>query len=95
MKLDRSDYVVGGPTDNSPVCAPAFMRLDVEKKSVSGPKRSTPIQLMNRSERQLLLQGTEMGYAWAFAVDQTSGKFSASMTDRAGSFVVFGSCTPL
>ncbi len=75
--------------------APAFMRIDFEKKAISGPKRTTAIQLMNKSERQVLLQGSEVGYGWAFALDQGSGKFSASMTDRAGTFVVFGSCTPL
>jgi hypothetical protein len=75
--------------------APVFLRIDFEKKTVVGPKRTTPIRLMEQDERQLLLQGTELGYAWVFALDRTSGKFSASLTDLEGAFVLFGSCTPL
>ncbi len=56
---------------------------------------TTPILFMDKGERQLLLQGTELGYAWALALNRTSGRFSAPLTDRDGAFVLFGSCTPL
>ena len=77
------------------VGAPAFLRIDFERKAIVGPQRTTTILFMEKGERQLLLQGTEIGYAWALALDQTSGRFSASLTDLAGAFVLFGSCTPL
>lgn len=83
----------GGLPDD--VGAPVFLQIDFEKKAIAGPKRTTPIRLMEQDERQLLLQGTELGYAWVFALDRTSGKFSASLTDLEGAFVLFGSCTPL
>lgn len=75
--------------------APAFLRIDFAHKAIVGPHRTTPILFMEKGERQLLLQGTEIGYAWAIAVDQTSGRFAASLTDLDGAFVLFGSCTPL
>jgi hypothetical protein len=76
------------------VGAPSFLRIDFERKSIVGPHRTTPILFMEKGERQLLLQGTELGYAWVLALDQTNGRFSASLTDLGGAFVLFGSCTP-
>jgi hypothetical protein len=76
------------------VGAPSFVRIDFEKKSLVGPHRTTPILFLEKGERQLLLQGTELGYAWVLALDQTNGRFSASLTNHDGAFVLFGSCTP-
>lgn len=76
------------------VGAPSFVHIDFENKSLIGPHRTTPILYLEKGERQLLLQGTELGYAWVFALDQTNGRFSASLTNHDGAFVLFGSCTP-
>jgi hypothetical protein len=73
--------------------APAFMRIDVANKAVIGPKRTTAIQLMDKSETQLLLQGTELGYGWVIAVDQETGKMTATLANREGAVVLFGPCT--
>jgi hypothetical protein len=77
------------------VGAPAFVRIDFERKSIVGPHRTTPILFMEKSDKQLLLQGTELGYAWVLALDPATGRFSASLTNTDGAFVLFGSCTPL
>jgi len=77
------------------VGAPAFMRIDFEKKTVSGPQRTSPVLFMEKTEMQLLLQGTELGYAWTIALDQANGKMMVTLVDREGAFVMFGSCTPL
>ena len=90
--VSGEECVKGLPED---VGAPAFLRIDFERKAMVGPQRTTPILFMEKNERQVLLQGTELGYAWAFVLDQTNGKFSASLTDYDGAFVLFGSCTPL
>ena len=73
--------------------APAFMRIDVANKAVIGPKRTTTIQLMDKSDTQLVLQGTELGYGWVIAVDQETGRMTATLADREGAFVLFGACT--
>ena len=75
--------------------APAFMRIDLDKKIVAGPKRSTPIVSMERNAESLLLQGTEIGYGWTLAVDTKQGTMAATLVNREGAFVLFGSCTPL
>ena len=73
--------------------APAFMRVDFSKKTITGPQRTTPIVAMEKSENQLLMQGAELGFGWTFAIDQTNGYFSASLTNIDGTFLLFGSCT--
>jgi hypothetical protein len=90
--VSGSDCFNGIPAE---IGAPAFMRIDFEKKLIVGPQRTTAILLMERSERQLLLMGTELGYGWTLALDQTTGRFSGSLTDTSGVFVLLGSCTPL
>ena len=82
----------GRPDD---IGAPAFMRIDFAKKSIIGTRRSSPILFMDTSEDQLLLQGNELGFAWTLALDQSDGKMAATLVNRTGVYVLFGSCTPL
>jgi hypothetical protein len=72
---------------------PAFMRIDVPNKAVVGPKRTSPILVVDRSDAQLTLQGTEFGYGWTIVIDRESGKLSATLANREGVFVLFGACT--
>ena len=75
--------------------APAFMRIDFAKKAIIGPKRSSPINAMEKDERQILMQGTELGLAWSMALNTENGKMIATFSSRDGAYVLFGSCTPL
>jgi hypothetical protein len=77
------------------VGAPAFMRIDFAKKVIVGPKRTSPIRSMEKDEKQILLQGTELGLAWSMALDTADGKMVSTFSSRDGAFVLFGSCTPL
>jgi hypothetical protein len=95
--LDASDCGPGQPcvrTRPDDIGAPVFMRIDFENKSIVGPKRTTPIASFDKSGNQLLLQGTELGYAWSVALDTASGRLAATLVDRDGVFVLFGACTP-
>ena len=49
------------------------MRIDFAKKTIAGPKHTTPIVSMNKNEQDILLQGTELGYAWTVAIDMQDG----------------------
>jgi hypothetical protein len=82
----------GAPADSG---LPSFIRIDIAKMVVIGPKRTTPIVSIEKSEQQILLQGTELGFAWTIALDQNSGEMSGSFVNREEVFVLFGSCTPL
>jgi len=75
--------------------APQFFRVDFAQKSIQGPNRTTPITVMEITEGQVLLQGKELGFAWVVALDQSSGRFSGTLTNAGGAFVLFGNCTPL
>ncbi len=75
--------------------APAFMRVDVQGKKVAGPKVQSDILGVDRNEKQLLLNGRELGYGWVMAIDAKSGEMTVTMTNRLGAFVMFGNCTPL
>jgi hypothetical protein len=77
------------------VGAPAFIRIDFQQQTMVGPKRTSPIKLTEKSDDQLLLMGTELGFGWTVALDPDSGEMVVTMTNGAGSFVFFGSCTPL
>jgi hypothetical protein len=84
------DCAKGIPDD---IGAPAFMRIDVANKAVIGPKRTSPILHVDKSDSQLLLLGTELGYGWTLAIDQETGKLTATLASREAAFVMFGACT--
>jgi hypothetical protein len=73
--------------------APAFMRIDVANKAVIGPKRTSSILWTDKSDTQLLLQGTEFGYGWVIAIDQETGRMTATLANHENVFVLFGACT--
>jgi hypothetical protein len=84
------DCAKGLPDD---IGAPPFMRIDVANKAVIGPKRTSPILHVEKSEAQLVLLGTELGYGWTLAIDQETGKLTATLASREAAFVLFGACT--
>ena len=95
---EARDCVPGMPCHHGladDVGAPNFMRIDFDKRTVAGTSRTTPIVSMDKDERQVLLQGSEPGYGWSLAIDRTSGRFVASLTNAQGAFVMLGACTPL
>jgi hypothetical protein len=94
---DALDCVPGDCTKGraAEMGAPPFLRIDFTKKTIGGPKRTTPIVSMDVSEKQILFQGKELEFGWTLALDQESGNFSATLVNRDGAFVLFGSCTPL
>ena len=71
------------------------MRIDLEKKVVGGPKQSTPILSMDKTADGLLLQGNEIGFGWTRVIDMSEGTMAATLVNKDGAFVLFGSCTPL
>jgi hypothetical protein len=73
--------------------APAFLRINVAKKEVAGPQRATAIKTVEKTDEQLLLNGTELGLGWTLAIDRETGTMSATMVDRDAAHVLFGSCT--
>jgi hypothetical protein len=76
------------------VGAPKFLRVDVGKKTIGGAKRTTEMRYVENSEQQVLMLGTEMGYAWTIVLDKTDGTMTLSIANRDNAFLIFGYCTP-
>jgi hypothetical protein len=49
---------------------------------------------MEAGAGQLLMQGTELGFAWTIALDTTDGTMTLSLVDREDAYMLFGACTP-
>lgn len=73
---------------------PHEMRIDFAKKLVNTPYRTTalPIQNSSKNDEQLVMQGTDLKFAWSAIVNRKSGAMTLSVADRKGSFVIFGQC---
>lgn len=72
--------------------APSFLRIDFARKTVSGTHLSSKILNVNKTEGQILLQGIELEMGWTVAIDSDSGDVAITLTDRDGTFVMFGAC---
>lgn len=86
------DCAAGLPEE---IGAPSFMRLDLAKKTVIGPQTTSEILLLDKSGKQLLLQGREAGFGWTIVVDQQSGELTVTLTNRNGAYVLYGACTEI
>ncbi len=87
-----SECLSGTPDDMG---APAFIRIDFEKKEVMGTTRTSPVLHMEKSPEQVLLLGVEVGLGWTIAINSESGRMHGTLAGRDGAFVLIGSCTPL
>ena len=74
--------------------APKFIHIDFKQKVLKGEEITSPILNMVKQTNQLIMQGTELDFGWTFTLNQTSGKFSAALTNADGAFLLFGSCMP-
>jgi hypothetical protein len=50
------------------------------------------IKLVETTDEQIVLQGTELGMGWTMALDRASGDMAITLVSREGAFVFFGSC---
>jgi len=69
--------------------------IDFQKKEVRGRYRAVPMPIgaMNKTNEQLILQGTDLSFAWSAVIFLKDGKMTATIADRQGAFVFFGQCT--
>jgi hypothetical protein len=73
--------------------APQFMRIDFSKKEIVGPKHTTQIRLMEKSDGQITLQGFELGMGWVLALHRGTGKATITFAGSDEGFVIFAACT--
>jgi hypothetical protein len=78
---------------------PPFVIVDLKKKllattAASSEQRSTPIDSVSRADGMIVLQGQEMGRAFTWLMDETSGRVSLATVRDSMVVNVFGACTP-
>jgi hypothetical protein len=68
--------------------------IDVAKKEVKSPFRTTtlPIETVDNNEQSLVLQGTDLQFAWSMVIHRAKGTMTLTVADRKGAYVVFGQC---
>ena len=69
--------------------------IDFANKSVKTPYRTDllPIQNSATNDEQLILQGTNLKFAWSAVVLRKDGSITITVADRVGAYVIFGKCT--
>lgn len=91
--LDCAPRAACDKSTREEIGAPTFLRIDFAGKTLVGPKRTASIELIEQTEEQILLQGTELGYAWTVVLDVTTGRIVSSLVNREGAVALFGACT--
>lgn len=91
LDCSRGDECASGLPED--IGAPTFMRVDLAKKAVIGPHKTSDILLQDKSSNQLLLQGREASFGWTIAIHQQSGEMTVTLTNRNGAYVLYGACT--
>ena len=78
---------------------PRFIIVDLENEMLatteaSGLDRSTPIGRLQRDGERIFVQGTEMGRAFSFVIDEDAGFASFAVVLADMTVTAFGACTP-
>jgi hypothetical protein len=70
------------------------IRIDFANKTVKTPYRTDllPIQNSATNDEQLVMQGTDLKFAWSAIVKRKTGAMTLAIADRVGAYVIFGQC---
>ncbi|GMW05260.1 MAG: hypothetical protein AMXMBFR8_00570 [Nevskiales bacterium] len=68
--------------------------IDVANKTIRSPYRTAllPIQHTTTNRESLVLQGTDLQFAWSALINRTTGAMTIAIGDRKGAYVVFAQC---
>ncbi len=78
---------------------PQFLKVNFKSKTITGKKaegevRTTKIEITERSDGKLILQGTQTSKGWSMVIDEANGKMVLTASGDQVGFIVFGACTP-
>jgi hypothetical protein len=73
---------------------PVEVRVDFANKTIKTPYRTDllPIQNSATNDEQLVMQGTDLKFAWSAIINRKSGALTLAIADRMGAYVIFGQC---
>jgi len=75
--------------------APQFLRIDFAKKEIIGPLVTAAINMMQKNDEQITLQGYELGLGWTIAIERGTGKMVITFAGADTAYTIFGACTSL
>ena len=95
--LDGTRCMQGGPKEFD---VPTFLLVDVKKKVVrshknGGSDAESPIRNMDKTDKQVILQGVEEHRGWTLAVDRADGSMSLTTVGADVDILIFGACTAI
>jgi len=96
MECDSSGQCVRHTAEKHPDF-PAFLRVDVAKRTVSDGSagtapRTSEIAAVRRLDGRLILYGGENGRGWTATVAENTGHMSAGVVGDEYTFALFGAC---
>jgi hypothetical protein len=77
---------------------PRFLKINFENKTIAGTeengkKEVTKIKNFERTNGNMVLQGSENGRGWTMVISEQTGKVSATVSDDQVGFIIFGAST--
>jgi hypothetical protein len=76
-------------TDIEPV-----FQIDFTGKTIHSPYRKSLLRAahVTTNAESIVMQGTDLAFAWSALINKTTGTLTVSVADREGAYVVFGQC---
>lgn len=73
---------------------PPVVDIDFSKKEVRSPFRTALLSVTHSrvTDESLILQGTDLLFAWSALIKKKTGALTIAITDREGAYVIFGTC---
>jgi hypothetical protein len=70
--------------------------IDFTKKEIHSPFRTALLHVSQTTanSESLIMQGTDLLFAWSALINKSTGLLTISIADRKGAYVVFGQCKP-
>jgi hypothetical protein len=101
--LQSTACLADGECESLPPAAlniPQFVEVDVKAKQIrttpaSGEDRKTPLQTVQRTQGEIVLQGYENGRAFSLVIQEATGHAAFASAADARGVLVFAACTPL
>jgi hypothetical protein len=77
-----------------------FILIDFENKLVrakdeAGQKKVSPIKNLQKTDKQVIIQGVENDHGWSGTINRESGNVNFAAVGPDASFMLFGACTTL
>jgi hypothetical protein len=102
--IEAIDCVPGNACNKGTAAAlnlPQFLRLDFEKKVVTGdrPNEGGKLEaaIMDRAdnEKSIILQGVQNDRGWSLDLAKATGRMTVAISGIDEAFILFGACTPV